>query len=71
MPGVLRVTRERGSVEHVADQPPKSNGNDHVEFLIAANKGQSPQPLNKTASGGELSRISLAIEVSIQQTQNN
>lgn len=58
------------SVEHAADQPPKSNGNDHVEFLIVANKGQSPQPLNKTASGGELSRISLAIEVSIQQTQN-
>jgi DNA repair protein RecN (Recombination protein N) len=54
-------------VSHQPDNTPKAAGNDHVEFMIAANKGQQPQPLNKTASGGELSRISLAIEVVTQQ----
>jgi DNA repair protein RecN (Recombination protein N) len=34
-----------------------------VEFLVSANAGQPPRPLRKVASGGELSRISLAIEV--------
>ncbi len=54
-------------VTHQTEQAPKNNGNDHIEFMIAANKGQNAQPLNKTASGGELSRISLAIEVCTQQ----
>ncbi|GAA4808354.1 DNA repair protein RecN [Marinicella pacifica] len=45
------------------DSKPQVFGLDHVEFMIAVNKGQSPQPLSKTASGGELSRICLAIEV--------
>ncbi len=55
------------AVEHQNEAKPKPLGNDRIEFMIAANKGQSAQPLNKTASGGELSRISLAIEVSTQQ----
>jgi DNA repair protein RecN (Recombination protein N) len=38
-------------------------GMDDVEFLISANPGQKPQPLAKIASGGELSRMSLAIQV--------
>jgi DNA repair protein RecN (Recombination protein N) len=38
-------------------------GIDNVEFLISANPGQKPQPLAKIASGGELSRMSLAIQV--------
>lgn len=38
-------------------------GIDAIEFLISANPGQSPQPLAKIASGGELSRMSLAIQV--------
>jgi DNA repair protein RecN (Recombination protein N) len=38
-------------------------GAERVEFLVAANAGQPPKPLRRTASGGELSRISLAIEV--------
>lgn len=42
---------------------PVAVGLDQIEFMIAVNKGQSPQPLSKTASGGELSRICLAIEV--------
>jgi len=56
-------------VNHQTDGNPSNLGNDQVEFMIAANKGQSAQPLNKTASGGELSRISLAIEVSTQKNQ--
>lgn len=38
------------------------NGCDAVEFLISANAGESIKPLNKIASGGELSRIMLAIK---------
>ncbi|PML82851.1 DNA repair protein RecN [Vibrio breoganii] len=38
-------------------------GTDDVEYLVSANPGQPLQPLGKVASGGELSRISLAIQV--------
>lgn len=38
------------------------NGMDEVEILISANAGEQPKPLNKTASGGELSRVMLAIK---------
>ena len=42
---------------------PDPNGAERVEFLVAANAGQPARALRKVASGGELSRISLAIEV--------
>ncbi|MFT3762333.1 MAG: DNA repair protein RecN [Pseudoxanthomonas sp.] len=42
---------------------PDPLGAERIEFLIAANAGQPPRALRKVASGGELSRISLAIEV--------
>ncbi|HEY2346316.1 MAG TPA: DNA repair protein RecN [Xanthomonadaceae bacterium] len=45
-----------------ADEPSPS-GTEQVEFLVSANPGQPPRPLRKVASGGELSRIALAIEV--------
>lgn len=38
------------------------DGQDNIEFLISANKGEMPKPLSKIASGGELSRIMLAIK---------
>lgn len=38
------------------------NGMDEVEILISTNAGEEPKPLNKTASGGELSRVMLAIK---------
>jgi DNA repair protein RecN (Recombination protein N) len=38
-------------------------GSDEIEFLVSANPGQAPKSLAKVASGGELSRISLAIQV--------
>lgn len=42
---------------------PSASGAEQAEFLVSANPGQPPRPLRKVASGGELSRISLAIEV--------
>lgn len=43
-------------------------GNESIEFLVSTNPGQSPKALIKIASGGELSRISLAIQVVTAQT---
>jgi DNA repair protein RecN (Recombination protein N) len=42
---------------------PDSQGRERCEFLVSANPGQPPRALRKVASGGELARISLAIEV--------
>lgn len=41
---------------------PEENGTDIVEFIISTNKGESPKPLAKIASGGEISRIMLAFK---------
>lgn len=49
-------------------QHPTLNGAEDIEFLISTISGQAPQPLIKVASGGELSRISLAIQVVTAQT---
>ena len=40
-----------------------ATGVDEVELLLAANPGAEPRPLGKGASGGELSRVMLAVEV--------
>lgn len=40
-----------------------ANGNEQIEFLVSANPGSPAKPLSKVASGGEISRISLAIQV--------
>ncbi|MEZ5092534.1 DNA repair protein RecN [Nocardioides sp.] len=45
-----------------------SSGVDEVELLLAANTGADPRPLAKGASGGELSRVMLALEVSLAET---
>ena len=42
---------------------PRTWGVDNIEFLISANPGQTPMPLSRIASGGELSRMSLSIQV--------
>lgn len=47
---------------------PHPNGNEDIEFLVSTNPGQATQPLSRIASGGELSRISLAIQVITAQT---
>ena len=51
------------AVEANFDAPPSKTGADTVTFQVAINPGQPLQPLAKVASGGELSRISLAIQV--------
>lgn len=50
-------------VDSPEDAAYASNGRDRIEFLVSANPGQPPGPLGKVASGGELSRISLAVQV--------
>ncbi len=45
-----------------------AHGIDDVEFLLAANTGSEARPLHKGASGGELSRVMLALEVSLAET---
>ena len=55
MPGV-RMTL------HHARGPLASHGQDNVEFYISTNPGEAPKPLARIASGGELSRITLAIK---------
>ncbi|WP_133543303.1 DNA repair protein RecN [Mesocricetibacter intestinalis] len=48
-------------VNHAPDKV-GAKGADSIVFYLQSNPGQSPQPLNKTASGGELSRIALALQ---------
>ena len=56
--GVLQV-----DTTPVDNPRPHPAGAERCEFLVSANPGQPPRPLRKVASGGELARISLAIEV--------
>ncbi|HET8711632.1 MAG TPA: DNA repair protein RecN [Spongiibacteraceae bacterium] len=55
-------------VSHGDSPAPHVHGNEDIEFLISTNPGTPPQALNRIASGGELSRISLAIQVITAQT---
>ncbi len=55
MPGVRMTLRHTSG-------PLASHGQDSVEFYISTNPGEAPKPLAKIASGGELSRITLAIK---------
>lgn len=63
--GELGMTNGKFSVnlESLNDDTPRPYGGDKLEFLVTTNPGMGLQPLRKIASGGELSRISLAIRV--------
>lgn len=50
------------AVNYNSEAAPSSKGNDEISFLVSVNPGQQPGPLNAVVSGGELSRISLAIQ---------
>lgn len=54
---VLQITNDR-----LTDGKFNINGNNQIRFLFSGNKGQTPLPMNKVASGGELSRLMLAIK---------
>jgi DNA repair protein RecN (Recombination protein N) len=56
--GLLQI-----ELEAVTDDEPDPQGLERCEMLVSANPGQPPRALRKVASGGELARISLAIEV--------
>jgi len=51
------------ALDELPGDAPKLHGKDQVCFMVSANPGLPPKPLAKVASGGELSRISLAIQV--------
>jgi DNA repair protein RecN (Recombination protein N) len=57
------LAMERTRVEiRVAPAPWSEHGADSVEFLMSANAGEEPKPLDRIASGGELSRVALALK---------
>ncbi len=63
--GEARLSVEVESDDLPTDPPascPPEHGADRVEFLFAPNPGESPRPLRKIASGGELSRVTLAVK---------
>jgi DNA repair protein RecN (Recombination protein N) len=51
------------SLQALEENQASANGFEQVDFMVSANPGMPLQPMNKVASGGELSRISLAIQV--------
>ncbi len=53
-----------------ADGSRDPSGRDTIEFLVSANPGQPPKAIAKVASGGELSRISLAVQVAAAHQSN-
>lgn len=58
------------AVSHQPDAAPSPRGDDEIQINISANPGTAPGPLGKIASGGELSRISLAIKVAAAGASN-
>lgn len=64
MPAVQFITR----LNTQTNAEPSPQGYEDIEFLVSTNPGQPARPLAKVASGGELSRISLAIQVVVAQT---
>lgn len=60
----LNFTEVRFEIDFQKTEKISANGFDRVEFLICANRGEEPKPLAKVASGGELSRIMLALKSS-------
>ncbi|MCP4284272.1 MAG: DNA repair protein RecN [Gammaproteobacteria bacterium] len=64
---IRKIGMPDGKIKILVEKQPQEkrsiNGLDRIAFLVSANPGQPAQPLAKVASGGELSRISLAIQV--------
>ena len=54
----------------IVDAPYPENGNDEIEFMFSANKGQPISPLAKIISGGEMSRFMLALKTIISEYQD-
>lgn len=67
----LGMAGGRFEVALLAQEAPQSFGLESAEFLVAGHAGSTPRPLAKVASGGELSRIALAIAVTTSQLEND
>ncbi|TMH11159.1 MAG: DNA repair protein RecN [Betaproteobacteria bacterium] len=67
----LGMAGGRFEVALLAQDAPQSFGLESAEFLVAGHAGSTPRPLAKVASGGELSRIALAIAVTTCQLTND
>jgi len=65
---LLAMPHARLTVEVRPTDRYTSSGADEVELMLAANTGSEPRPLTKGASGGELSRVMLALEVALAGT---
>ena len=63
----LGMAGGRFEIALLAQEAPQSFGLESAEFLVAGHAGSTPRPLAKVASGGELSRIALAIAVTTSQ----
>jgi DNA repair protein RecN (Recombination protein N) len=63
----LGMAGGRFEVSLIAQDTPQSFGLESAEFLVAGHAGSTPRPMAKVASGGELSRIALAIAVTTSQ----
>lgn len=66
----LNFTNPKITLAHSNLAKYSQNGNDAIEFLISTNIGQSPKPLAKIVSGGEASRIMLAIKKVLLEIEN-
>lgn len=64
----LGMSGGRFIIEVEADDMPSAHGSDRIRYLVSANPGQPPKTLARVASGGELSRISLAIQVIMSES---
>ena len=58
----MKNTKFKVSIEYFENSEFDENGQDKIEFLILTNVGEDFKPLTKIASGGEMSRIMLAIK---------
>ena len=73
---ITRVMQQLGMdggqfvIEIETSQQPGAHGIDNIRYLVSANPGQPPKLLSKVASGGELSRISLAIQVIMSESSH-
>jgi DNA repair protein RecN (Recombination protein N) len=64
----LGMDNGRFVIDVESGQAPAANGIDLIRYLVSTNPGQAPKPLTRVASGGELSRISLAIQVIMSES---
>jgi DNA repair protein RecN (Recombination protein N) len=73
---ITRVMQQLGMdsgqfvIEVESNQQPGAHGIDKISYLVSANPGQPPKSLARVASGGELSRISLAIQVIMSESSH-